>query len=136
MPDCILAIDAGTTGVTALLVGHDGIVQARGYHEFPQHFPQPGWVEHDAEQIWQAVLVAMSDALTQTPNHRPIAIGIANQRETCLFWDRKTGEPLRPLALQTGLLTERVPHVVRLSASSERTPDAARSRGLTYAGDG
>jgi glycerol kinase len=94
MPDCILAIDAGTTGVTALLVGHDGIVQARGYHEFPQHFPQPGWVEHDPEEIWQHVLLAVRDALAGALGHSPVAIGITNQRETCLFWDRKTGTPL------------------------------------------
>jgi glycerol kinase len=92
--DAILAIDAGTTGVTALVVDHDGAIAATGYREITQHYPQPGWVEHDAEEIWQMVLVAVGDALARAPEHRPVAIGIANQRETCLFWDRKTGAPL------------------------------------------
>jgi glycerol kinase len=92
--ECILSVDAGTTGVTVLLVDHDAAVQAQGYREFPQYFPQPGWVEHDAEEIWRAVLAAMADALAMAPDYRPIAIGITNQRETCLFWDRTTGTPL------------------------------------------
>ncbi|HEY7270685.1 MAG TPA: glycerol kinase GlpK [Dehalococcoidia bacterium] len=94
MPDAVLAIDAGTTGVTSLLVGHDGAVLARGYREFPQHYPRPGWVEHDAEEIWQATLAAAADALAHSPEARPIAVGITNQRETFLFWDRASGRPL------------------------------------------
>ena len=92
--DCILAIDAGTTGVTCLLVDHDGTVRARGSSELTQHYPQPGWVEHDADEIWQAVLTASAAALAGSPELRPVAVGIANQRETMLFWDRRTGEPL------------------------------------------
>ncbi len=92
--DAILAIDAGTTGVTTLLVGHDGAVLAQGYREMRQIYPQPGWVEHDADDIWQATLGAIAEALAAAPEARPIAIGIANQRETCLFWDRKAGRPL------------------------------------------
>src|SRR6185312_3054460 len=59
----VLAIDAGTTGVTALVVTEDGRIASRGYQEFPQHFPQPGWVEHEPEEIWQATLRACNDAL-------------------------------------------------------------------------
>ncbi len=61
----VLAIDAGTTGVTALLVGPDGTVTARGYQEFQQHYPRPGWVEHLPEDIWQATLAACRQALEQ-----------------------------------------------------------------------
>ena len=59
----VLAIDCGTTGVTALVVSEDGRVESRGYQEFSQHFPQPGWVEHTPEEIWQATLEATRDAL-------------------------------------------------------------------------
>src|SRR5215213_1310727 len=89
----ILAIDAGTTGITALLIDTEGVVRGRGYREFEQFFPQPGWVEHDAAGIWRAVLEATSEALTAAAGHVPAAIGITNQRETCLFWDR-SGRPL------------------------------------------
>lgn len=85
----ILAIDAGTTGVTALVVSSEGEILSRGYQEFQQHFPKPGWVEHDPEQIWQATLVAVKSALNKS-EIAPTAIGITNQRETAVIWDRKT----------------------------------------------
>jgi glycerol kinase len=93
----ILTIDAGTTGITALVVDDTGAVLARGYREFPQHFPQPGWVEHDADDIWAATLEACGEALTDsaTAAGRLAAIGITNQRETTVLWDRAT---LRPVA--------------------------------------
>ncbi|HVA59990.1 MAG TPA: glycerol kinase GlpK [Mycobacteriales bacterium] len=91
----VLAIDAGTTGVTALLVAPDGGVVARGYREFPQHFPRPGWVEHDPEQIWQAVLAACREAVEAGP-HPPVAVGITNQRETAVVWDRGSLAAPRP----------------------------------------
>ncbi|MEY2946031.1 MAG: glycerol kinase GlpK, partial [Actinomycetota bacterium] len=88
----ILAVDAGTTGVTALLVDSDGAVLARGYREFQQHFPQPGWVEHQPEQIWQATLAAVEQALTLVGmnSSQVTAIGITNQRETVAVWDLET----------------------------------------------
>lgn len=89
MPKHILAIDAGTTGVTAVIVDAQGKVVAKGYCEFEQHFPQPGWVEHDPEQIWQATLAATRESLEQT-EHKPDCIGITNQRETIVLWDRDT----------------------------------------------
>ncbi len=92
--DVILAIDTGTTGVTALLVDHSGAVRARGYRELTQYYPRPGWVEHDAIEIWEAVLSAAGEALAAAPDCAPIAVGVANQRETLLFWDRKDGRPL------------------------------------------
>ena len=75
-------------------MAHDGSVLAHGYREIRQFYPQPGWVEHDAEDIWQAVRGALSDVLSAAPDCTPVAIGIANQRETCLFWDRRTGRAL------------------------------------------
>lgn len=84
----ILAIDAGTTGVTALVVSNDGRIIARGYQEFEQHFPTPGWVEHEPEQIWQATLAAATRALGLA-DEKPTAIGITNQRETAVIWNRK-----------------------------------------------
>jgi glycerol kinase len=94
MPEAVLAIDAGTSGITALLVGKDGRILSRGYREFPQHYPRPGWVEHDPEEIWQAALAAASLALHAAPEAKPVALGITNQRETFLFWDRGSGRPL------------------------------------------
>ncbi|HET7355548.1 MAG TPA: glycerol kinase GlpK [Nocardioidaceae bacterium] len=95
----ILAIDAGTTGVTALVVDQDGTIVAKGYQEFPQHFPRPGWVEHAPEEIWQATLEATRAALHG--GHEPTALGITNQRETVLLWDRETlSSPRRALVWQ------------------------------------
>ena len=88
----ILAIDAGTTGVTAVLVDSSGRIIQRGYSEFQQHYPQPGWVEHDLEQIWQATLTAVSAIDKKLIS----AIGITNQRETVGVWDAKTLAPLAP----------------------------------------
>jgi glycerol kinase len=95
----VLAIDAGTTGVTALTVTEDGRIASRGYQEFPQHYPQPGWVEHEPEEIWQATLAACRGALQGQPV--PMAIGITNQRETAVLWDRRTlAAPRRAIVWQ------------------------------------
>jgi glycerol kinase len=85
----ILAIDAGTTGVTVQVVSDKGKVISRGYREFLQYFPAPGLVEHEPEEIWQATLAAASDAISQT-SESLVAIGITNQRETVVLWDSKT----------------------------------------------
>jgi glycerol kinase len=92
----LLAIDAGTTGITALIIGEDAGVAARGYREFPQHFPQPGWVEHDAEEIWDATMSAVRAALDAggIQARDLTAIGITNQRETTVIWDRETLKPI------------------------------------------
>ena len=89
----VLAIDEGTTGARALVIADDGRVLGRGYREIPQHFPRPGWVEHDPEDLWAASLDACREALAQAKT-KPLAIGITNQRETVCVWDRKTGKPL------------------------------------------
>lgn len=102
----LLAIDAGTTGVTALLIDASSRITARGYREFPQHFPREGWVEHDLGEIWAATIDATQEALEQ---HRTaggriddlVAVGITNQRETVCLWDRETlGAPRRAIVWQ------------------------------------
>ncbi|UDY22513.1 glycerol kinase GlpK [Nocardioides sp. Kera G14] len=96
----VLAIDAGTTGMTALIVDETGRIAARGYQEFPQHFPQPGWVEHSPEEIWAATLAAVT-AATRSFSGELTALGITNQRETIVLWDRETlGSPRRAIVWQ------------------------------------
>jgi glycerol kinase len=103
----ILAIDAGTTGVTALLVTAEGTIAARGYEEFAQHFPRPGWVEHEPEQIWQSTLAACRQAITARDVEPPTAIGITNQRETAVLWDRRTlAAPRRAIVWQDRRTTD------------------------------
>ncbi|MFL6137504.1 MAG: glycerol kinase GlpK [Frankiaceae bacterium] len=100
----VLAVDAGTTGVTALVVTDDGRIAARGYEEIPQHFPRPGWVEHEPEQIWQATLAAARQALdgvAGSPAAGLAAVGLTNQRETAVLWDRRTlAAPRRAIVWQ------------------------------------
>ena len=91
----ILALDQGTTGSTALVIHQDGAVLGRGYREFTQYFPQPGWVEHDPDEILRVSLEAIRDALAQA-GERPAGLGITNQRETVVVWDRRTLEPVAP----------------------------------------
>ncbi len=92
----ILAIDQGTTGTTILVVDHAGRIVARGYREFSQIYPQPGWVEHDPLEIWRVTLEAIEDAVQEAglDSAQIHAIGITNQRETVVVWDRVTGEPV------------------------------------------
>ena len=94
MNDLILAIDQGTTGSTALLVDAARVVRGRGYREFPQLYPRPGEVEHDPEAIWTSVLGAIGDAISGVDGRRIAALGITNQRETTLLWDRADGRPI------------------------------------------
>ncbi|MEA2204677.1 MAG: glycerol kinase [Blastocatellia bacterium] len=92
----ILAIDQGTTGTKVVIVDHDANIRARAYSEFTQRYPQPGWVEHDAEEIWRVSLSLVAEALRSASiEAREIqAIGITNQRETVVLWDRVTGLPV------------------------------------------
>ncbi len=89
----VLALDQGTTGSTALVIGADGRLLGRGYHELPQHFPEPGQVEHDPDDILRVTLEAAREAIAQAAVV-PACIGITNQRETVCAWDRATGRPL------------------------------------------
>jgi glycerol kinase len=92
----ILAIDQGTTGTTCLVFDEQADLIGRAYREFDQHFPRPGWVEHDAEQIWEVTQAVAGEALADAgaaPGELH-AVGITNQRETVCVWDPNTGEPL------------------------------------------
>ena len=103
----ILALDQGTTGSTALVLQQDGAVLGRGYREFTQHFPEPGWVEHDPEEIFRVSVEAMQEAITAS-GERPVGLGITNQRETVVLWDRRTLEPVAPaIVWQDRRTTER-----------------------------
>ncbi len=91
----VLALDAGTTGVRTRAVFDDGTPSFSSYREFTQHFPQPGWVEHDAEEIWTAIVATMAEVVSQLT--QPVAaIGITNQRETVVAWDARTSTPIAP----------------------------------------
>jgi len=90
----ILAIDQGTTGTTCMVFAEDGTVAGRAYREFEQHFPRPGWVEHDASEIWEVTSAVAREAIGDAGSPALRAIGITNQRETVVAWDRQSGEPL------------------------------------------
>jgi glycerol kinase len=96
MPSAVLAIDQGTTGSTALVFSHGGQILGRAYGEISSLFPQPGWVEQEPEEIWDTSRRVMVQALRETGvGPRDLkAIGITNQRETTILWDRKTGQPV------------------------------------------
>jgi len=89
----ILALDQGTTGSTALVIHQDGRVLGRGYREIPQHYPEPGWVEHDPEDLVAATLAAARDAIRDA-GETPAGIGLTNQRETVVLWERRTLRPV------------------------------------------
>jgi len=92
----VLAIDQGTTGSTAIVLDHDAAVAGRGYAEFPQHYPRPGWVEHDPRDIWRGSVEVAAAALAAAGVGAGdlAALGVTNQRETTVLWDRVTGEPV------------------------------------------
>jgi glycerol kinase len=94
----VLALDQGTSGSTALVVDAEGVVRARGHAELTQHYPQPGWVEHDPEEIWRTMGQAATQALAAAgvTGAEIAAVGITNQRETAIVWDRATGAPIHP----------------------------------------
>lgn len=93
----ILSIDQGTTGSTVLLIDAHGEIVAHGYREFTQHYPRPGWVEHDATEIWEVTHRVIADLIdTHGLADKIAAIGVTNQRETTVVWERKTGRPIHP----------------------------------------
>jgi len=108
----VIAIDQGTTGSTVLVFDETGRVIGRAYAEFPQYYPQPGWVEHDANEIWHSVERVTRAAINQSRQAHPAlelaAIGITNQRETVVVWDRATGAPVhRAIVWQDRRTSER-----------------------------
>ncbi len=92
---CVIAIDAGTTGVRAVAVGGDGTPIAHSYREFSQHFPRPGWIEHDPDDIWRVTVETLAEVAGEMHDRGDTiaAVGITNQRETVVVWDRRTGRP-------------------------------------------
>ncbi|MDQ4065572.1 MAG: FGGY family carbohydrate kinase, partial [Actinomycetota bacterium] len=98
MADLVMAIDAGTTGITVQIIDGTSDVKARVYSEFTQHYPQPGWVEHDATEIWTVTSELMKLALAEAraSGSDVAGIGITNQRETAVMWERATGRPIAP----------------------------------------
>jgi len=92
--ECILAIDQGTTGSRAIAYSKSADKIASAYQEFPQYFPKPGWVEHNPQEIWESVNKTIQKVIAQIPNAKIRAIGITNQRETTVIWDRFTGKPV------------------------------------------
>jgi glycerol kinase len=112
----ILAVDQGTTATTCLVVGDDLRIAGRGSSEVPQHFPRPGWVEHDPHELWDSVVAAAAAALVDArlePSALDV-VAITNQRETTLLWDRRTGEPVdRAIVWQDRRTAERCATVDR-----------------------
>lgn len=91
----ILALDQGTSSSRAIVFDREGSIQFVSQQEFTQYFPSPGWVEHDAQEIWESERAVMRKAVEAMGNDAKIAaIGIANQRETTIIWDARTGEPI------------------------------------------
>jgi len=104
----VLAIDQGTTSSRAILFGHDGLPVASAQQEFGQHFPRPGWVEHDSDEIWESVreVVAQVLARADVTAGDVVAVGLTNQRETTVVWDRATGRPVAPAIVWQDTRTE------------------------------
>src|SRR5690625_4273760 len=92
----ILALDQGTTSSRAILFNEKGEIYHTAQQEFKQYFPKPGWVEHDAREIWSSVLSVIATVLSEknVRAHQVKAIGITNQRETTVIWDKRNGEPI------------------------------------------
>jgi glycerol kinase len=124
----ILAIDQGTTGTTCLVFDAEGRVRGRAYGEFTQHFPRPGWVEHDAEEIWRVTRELATEAMAAVGGADAIkGIGITNQRETVVLWDRQTGRPVhRALVWQDG----RTADVCRRMKRQGLEPEVRQRTGL------
>ncbi|HEX4859126.1 MAG TPA: glycerol kinase GlpK [Usitatibacteraceae bacterium] len=121
----ILALDQGTTSSRALVFDPDGTVRASAQREFAQHFPQPGWVEHDPREIWasQRDVAAAALAQAQTGTGDLAAIGITNQRETTLIWDRASGQPIAPAIVWQDRRTAAICDDLRRSGHSETIRD-------------
>lgn len=127
MQKYILALDQGTTSSRAILFDRAGLPVAISQHEYPQHFPQPGWVEHDALDIWHSQLACAREAMRRAgiDGSQIAAVGIANQRETTVLWDRATGEPVaRAIVWQdrrTAAVCDRLREAGRAPAIGQRT---------------
>ena len=127
MTRAVLAIDQGTTGTTALVVGRDGSVLGRATSEFTQYYPKPGWVEHDPEEIWRVSLEVAEGAVAAAgvEGAELAAVGLTNQRETTVVWDRRSGRPVHRALVwqsrQTAAICERLREAGHESWVRERT---------------
>lgn len=116
----VLAIDQGTTGSTCLVIGEDGRVHGRAYSEFTQFFPEPGWVEHDASEIWEVTRKVAGEALAAAGHPGIEAVGITNQRETTVVWDRETLEPVHRAIVWQDRRTAPICRELRAAGHEER----------------
>ncbi|MRW83492.1 glycerol kinase GlpK [Pseudoduganella sp. FT26W] len=125
MKKYILALDQGTTSSRAILFDHQGQICGSAAQEFPQHFPHPGWVEHDPKDIWHSQLAVARKVLADhhVDAHQILAIGIANQRETSVAWDRKTGEPIAPAIVWQDRRTADVCDALRAEGKAKKITD-------------
>jgi glycerol kinase len=129
MPRFVLALDQGTTSSRSILFDHDGSVVAVAQREFAQHFPRSGWVEHDAEEIWATQIATVAEVLARahaTPADL-VAVGITNQRETTVLWDRATGRPVAPAIVWQD---RRTADFCSQLKSDGHEPEVARRTGL------
>ena len=94
MSDHILALDQGTTSSRAIVFDRQGRIAAMSQHAFSQHYPQDGWVEHDPMEIWETERLAAAEAIAGFPEGSIAGIGVTNQRETTILWDKTTGQPV------------------------------------------
>ncbi|MDD5668814.1 MAG: glycerol kinase GlpK [Candidatus Omnitrophica bacterium] len=114
----IISIDQGTTGSRAIAYDKTGKQVFCSYQEFKQYFPKPGWVEHDPDEIWRSVNNTLQDILSHVPSSSVAAIGITNQRETTVIWDRKTGVPVHnAIVWQCRRTAERCEHLKKKSGA-------------------
>ncbi|NYE63634.1 glycerol kinase [Duganella sp. 1224] len=125
MKKYILALDQGTTSSRAILFDHQGQIAGCAAQEFPQHFPHPGWVEHDPHDIWLSQLAVARKVLAD--NHIDardvLAIGVTNQRETTVVWDRKTGEPVAPAIVWQDRRTADICDALRADGKAKKIAD-------------
>jgi len=125
----ILALDQGTTSSRAILFNRQGQIEALAQREFTQHFPKLGWVEHDPQEIWTSQLAVAREALSGIDISQLTAIGIANQRETTLVWDRRTGQPIAPAIVwqdrrTAAICADLAPHADRIRQKTGLVLDA------------
>ena len=125
MKKYILALDQGTTSSRAILFDHQGQICGSAAQEFPQHFPHPGWVEHDPQDIWLSQLAVARKVLADNHinAHDVLAIGVTNQRETTVVWDRKTGEPIAPAIVWQDRRTADICDALRADGKAKKITD-------------
>src|SRR5690625_162502 len=121
----LLALDQGTTSSRTLLFDLEGNVIAQAQQEFQQHYPQSGWVEHDAEEIWQSQLATLQQVRAAHADKLPsiAAIGITNQRETTVLWHRETGAPVHPAIVWQDRRSEEICAALRAAGLEEPIRD-------------